>query len=264
MTRHQALALSGSCLCLLLSLLPSSLPAQEPASMVDGLLTGPDALSLGRSWFLALDDGEASRLYGRGLTLLLEGRPAEAAVLLGRVVCRSRHEPEAAEAALADAHLKAGAPDRACLWYDHWLATYGPDPQVLRNLGVARGATGDTTGAAAALEASLALNDADPETHFQYALVCDRLDRPRDTVAHAQKAVQLDATFKTRLQPLIKNSRVARRIGNIITDVLKQTEGSALTDEQIDEYARRVGQILGEENLAPRSLTVKERLRNFR
>jgi len=153
---------------------------------------------------------------------------------------------------LGNCYLKqADDPSQALEQFQRYKEKYGEDGKVLFAMGAAHGLTGQFQKQIDCFERSLQFDPDDPETHFQLALAYDKVDKPNKTVEHAQRAVQLDAGFKKRLQPLIKNSKVARRIGNIITDVLRETETSQLSDEQIDEYARRVGEILGEENINP-------------
>lgn len=153
---------------------------------------------------------------------------------------------------LASCYLKdAEKPEKAVETFQKYIETFGEDARTLSGMGAAYGLQGQFDRQIECYEKSLQGDPNDPETHFLLALAYDRVDKPNKTVEHAQRAVQLDASFKKKLQPLIKNSKVARRIGSIITDVLKETESSQLSDEQIDEYARRVGEILGEENINP-------------
>lgn len=155
---------------------------------------------------------------------------------------------------LASCYLKdAEKPEKAVETFQKYIEAFGEDARTLSGMGAAYGLQGQFDRQIECYEKSLQGDPNDPETHFQLALAYDKVDKPNKTVEHAQRAVQLDASFKKRLQPLIKNSKVARRIGSIITDVLKETESSQLSDEQIDEYARRVGEILGEENINPDS-----------
>jgi hypothetical protein len=64
-------------------------------------------------------------------------------------------------------------------------------------------------------------------------------------------AVQLDPAYRSRLKPIIHNSNMARDVGRIIDEVLRESEDGQLTDEQINDFARRVGDILEEEPPGP-------------
>ncbi len=194
---------------------------------------------------------ELDKMYARAYSNFCNEKFKEAAPLFA-CVSRSKVKSQDALFYTGNSFLKeAEEPDKAINYFSKYKEKYGEDARVLFAMGSAYGLSGSFQKQIDCFERSLQFEPDDPETHFQLALAYDKVDKPNKTVEHAQRAVQLDAGFKKRLQPLIKNSKVARRIGNIITDVLRETETSQLSDEQIDEYARRVGEILGEENINP-------------
>ena len=209
----------------------------------DNTLFGPD--------HRGMSDEQLDKMYGKAYSSFCNDKFMDAAPMFA---CLSRSKVKTQDALfyLGNCFLKeAEEPEKAIKHFQEYKQKYGEDARVLFAMGSAYGLSGQFQKQIDCFERSLQFEPDDPETHFQLALAYDKVDKPNKTVEHAQRAVQLDAGFKKRLQPLIKNSKVARRIGNIITDVLRETETSQLSDEQIDEYARRVGEILGEENINP-------------
>ena len=216
--------------------------APKPVKPKPGLF-GPDHREMSSS--------QLDEMYGKAYSSFCNEKFMDAAPMFA-CLSRSKIKTQDSLFYLGNCFLKeAEEPDKAIKYFQDYKQKYGEDARVLFAMGSAYGLSGQFQKQIDCFERSLQFEPDDPETHFQLALAYDKVDKPNKTVEHAQRAVQLDAGFKKRLQPLIKNSKVARRIGNIITDVLRETETSQLSDEQIDEYARRVGEILGEENINP-------------
>ena len=199
------------------------------------------------SWFNALGERETEQLFKEGEDQFKQEKWAKAALIFGRMAKLSPTKKKEAHLRVIQCHCYRGDGERALSWAKSATERFPDSAKAHKLLGDSYGLLADVTHQINAYEKSLELNPDDPEVHLQLAIAYDKVDKPNKTVEHAQRAVQLDASYKKRLRPIIRNSNVARRIGNIITDVLRETETSQLTDEQIDEYARRVGEILGQE-----------------
>lgn len=100
-----------------------------------------------------------------------------------------------------------------------------------------------------ALQIAEQLDRDDGEAHFMLALAYDKVDNSPRVLEHAQKAIRIDPEYKEKLKPRIKDSNVSKKIGDIVSNVLKDSKFDRLTDEKIEEYADEIGRILGEENL---------------
>lgn len=207
------------------------------------------------SWFNALGERETEQLFNDGEAQFKQGKWDKGALIFGRLAKLSPTKNQEAHLRVVQCHYYRGDGERAVSWAKSATERFPSSAKAHKLLGDSYGLLAEVKKQIKAYEKCLELGPDDPEVHLQLAIAYDKVDKPNKTVEHAQRAVQLDASYKKRLQPIIKNSNVARRIGNIITDVLRETETSQLTDEQIDEYARRVGEILGQE-------PYKENLRN--
>jgi len=200
------------------------------------------------SWFSALGDEEAAPIYEKASHAMATGDFPAAIVLFSRLAATSSYKGLEVLLNLADCHCKSADPKRSL----QWLKVFDDRFEACARSHFLRGQClflhGQFDQAVLAYKQSLQFNPDDPETHLQLAIAYDMTDAPNMTVTHAQKAVQLDSSYKKRLAPLIQNSNVSRRIGKIITEVLRDTEQTTLTNEQMDDYARRVGKILGEED----------------
>ena len=200
-------------------------------------------------WFNALGEKETENLFKEAEQLFVQEKYEKAALIFGRLAKASPTKSKEAHLRVVECHCRRGDGPRARQWAEAATVRFPDCAKGWTLLGQANGLVGRLQEQIDAFEKSLAIYPNDPEVHFQLCLAYDKLDKPNKMVEHAQSAVRLDGSYKKRLSPLIKNSNVARRIGQIITDVLQQSKGSQLTDEQIDEYARRVGEILGDENI---------------
>ena len=170
------------------------------------------------------------------------------------VLARSNNERVRKEALffLGRCHLKeAEDPGKAIDYFKTYKEKYGEDARVMFNMGSAYGLSGNFRRQIDCYKKSLGFEPDSAETHFQLALAYDKVNESNKIVEHVQRAVQEDPSYKKRLQPLIKNSNLARKLGNLVNEVLRKTKDSQLSDEQIDEFARRVGEYLGEETINP-------------
>ncbi len=199
------------------------------------------------SWFSVLGESESKKLFSEGKELFDKGKHDRAALVFGRIAQSGLAKAKEAHSYVAKCHHKRGDHKRTISWGRAFLSRYKATAEVLWLLANSHAAQKHYDKQVNVFERLIDLTPNDPELHLQLAVAYDKIDKPNKTVEHAQRAVQIDSSYKKRLQPIIRNSNVARRIGNIITSVLRETETSQLTDEQIDEYARRVGEILGDD-----------------
>jgi len=232
------------CLLLLTVLLVTAAPAPaahdpfiDPPAGDEGLL----------SWFGAMGADQSEGYFSDAKGLYDQGNYDGAAILFGRLVGMSPSHSRDAHKMVCRCHVARDDVDRAGAWLDSYARRFGHDADTFALVGMRHDLLGDSAKAVDAYQSSLKLAPDVAAVHFRLALAYDGLDQPNRTVEHCQRAVQLDPSYKKRLQPLIKNSNVARRIGAIVNDVIKQTEHCPLTDDEIDQYARRVGEILGQE-----------------
>ena len=146
---------------------------------------------------------------------------------------------------------EAEEPEKAVEYFKAYAAKYKENAELMKNMGQAYGLCAEFRKQITCYQKSLEYESGGDKAdiHFQLALAFDRLGKHNKTIEHAQLAVQLNPDYKKKLQPLIKNSNLAQDVGSIVDEVLRETEDSQLSDEQINEFARRVGDILGEENM---------------
>ena len=193
------------------------------------------------------EKGEAD--FNEGLSLYYSGEYAKALAKFSSALRNEVREPEC-HYYMGECKLKeADDIDGAIKEYQQCLTMRADDVKSFMGLAFAYGLKGEVPRQIEYFEKVLAQDSNSGEAHFQLSLAYDKVDNSRKTFEHAQKAIKLDPGYKKKLQPLIKNSNVARKIGKIITDVLEDTEDSQLTDEQIERYAAQIGKILGEDNL---------------
>ena len=203
------------------------------------------------SWFTAISsEDEAENIFNEAQNHLLNNDYSKAASLYGRLA--AYYKPGAKEAHLkaAKCHLLNGDGSRSVKWLTSYMKKYGPTGEVYHYLGEAYGLVSDYRMQVQAYERALEYDEKNPETHFHLGLAYDRLGKHNRTIHHCQRAVQLDSSYKKKLQPLIRNTSLAKEVGKIVDEVLAETNGGPLTDEQINAYARRVGEILGDEQRA--------------
>lgn len=197
----------------------------------------------------AVDKERGEADFNEGLSMYYSAEYEKALAKFASALKNEVREPEC-HYYLGECKLKdADDIDGAIQSYEKCLSMRADDPKSFMGLAFAYGLKGEVTRQIEYFEKVLAQDSNSGEAHFQLALAYDKVDNSRKTFEHAQKAIKLDPGYKKKLQPLIKNSNVARKIGKIITDVLEDTEDSQLTDEQIERYAAQIGKILGEDNL---------------
>lgn len=228
--------------CLILSLIFVSFSfGGEPCDLVS-------PKEAGFSWFSAIaSDDVAETMFREAQSLAAAGKPDKAAVIFGRLASLSPTRSQAAYLEVARCHIANDDSRKAFQWLKVYHQKYGECGQSMYLLGSAFALNEDYEKAVPAYESSISLKSDDPEVHLALSLANDRLGRFNKVIEHAQKAVQLDPSYKKRLQPIVRNSNLSRSVGAIVDEVLRETEDSQLSDEQINAFAKRVGEILGEE-----------------
>ena len=201
------------------------------------------------SWFsTTLTDKESEEMFKEAQILKEEGEYDKAVAMFGKLAALSPSKFKPAHLEAARCHLSRDDGKRAVQWLVVYNDKYSKTGDSLFLLGKAYGLSRSYEKSVEAYESSLKLNDSDPRVHFALAMAYDRINMYSKTIEHAQKAVQLDSSYKKKLQPLIKNSNLASDVGKIVDEVLRHSDNSQLSDEQINDFARRVGEILGEDD----------------
>lgn len=175
-----------------------------------------------------------------------------AAGKLFETLYKNKYHEQKSLFALGKSVLKeAEEPEKAVQYFKTYGRKYKETADLMKNLGQAYGLCAEFRQQIRCYKKSIEFDSGidKADVHFQLALAYDRTAQHSKTIEHAQLAVQLNPDYKKKLQPLIKNSNLAQDVGNIVDEVLRETEDSQLSDEQINEFARRVGDILGEENM---------------
>ncbi|MBI4866378.1 MAG: hypothetical protein HY816_05450 [Candidatus Wallbacteria bacterium] len=89
-----------------------------------------------------------------------------------------------------------------------------------------------------------------PEVHFRLAMAYDRLSSDPEASSkcflHAKKAIKLDPAYKRKFQPMLKSSRLARRVAEIIHEIIQKSEDSRIPDDEAERYAEEIGKLLGD------------------
>ena len=119
-------------------------------------------------------------------------------------------------------------------------------PANFRALGQLHVLSGDPARAIRAFESALELDPDDGDTHLLLAVTYDTVGHSPKVLEHAQKAIRIDPEYKEKLKPFIRNSNVSKRIGCVVSSVLKDSKDHRLTDRAIERYAEELGRILGE------------------
>lgn len=114
-----------------------------------------------------------------------------------------------------------------------------------------------------ALQRAVQLDPDSGEAHFQLALAYDDLDNSPKVLEHAQKAIRIDPANKERLKPRIAQSNVSRKIGKIVTQVLRDSKFERLDDDRIQGYAEEIGKILGEGRTARPAPSGKSKMKKI-
>ena len=175
-----------------------------------------------------------------------------AAGKLFETLYKNKYHEQKSLFSLGKSVLKAAEePEKAVKYFKAYGKKYDENADLMKNLGQAYGLCAEFKHQIKCYKKSIEFGTGidKADIHFQLALAYDRTAQHSKTIEHAQLAVQLNPDYKKKLQPLIKNSNLAQDVGNIVDEVLRETEDSQLSDEQINEFARRVGDILGEENM---------------
>jgi tetratricopeptide (TPR) repeat protein len=218
----------------------------------DGAFSAPLNDKPSFSWFsAAVPDEVAEEMYMEAKALAAEGTLDKAVRIFGMLASLSPAKCQSSHLEVARCHINRNDSKRAFQWLTAYNKKYGESDGSMFLLGNALALDEDFEKAASAYESSLKLNDKDPAVHLALALVYDRLSQFNKVIEHSQMAVQLDPAYRSRLKPIIHNSNMARDVGRIIDEVLRESEDGQLTDEQINDFARRVGDILEEEPPGP-------------
>jgi tetratricopeptide (TPR) repeat protein len=154
---------------------------------------------------------------------------------------------------LARTYLALERPDKAETAIRGALKKNSEDPALYVLAGKIYSLQEDPQREIAALSRATELNPDLGEAHFLLALAYDKVSNSPKMLEHAQKAIRIDPDFKRKLKPRVKDSNLSREIGKIVTKVLEDSRYERLTDEQIDEYAQEIGEILGEDDFAHRN-----------
>lgn len=125
-------------------------------------------------------------------------------------------------------------------------------PDITFGIAMAHGLLGDNEKEIAYLEKTLEARPDSAEVHFQAALAYDRSGKEElsaKSFEHAKLAIRLDPEYKKRFQPLIRTSKVARKVAGIIQEIIEKSEDQVISEDEAEEYANQIGRILGEKNL---------------
>lgn len=227
---------------------PPPVATAEPAAEtpVDPVVEKEDILA---DITVKVDTAAASESWTEGKRLLKYGKAEEAIDHFVAAYTHGKRRPDI-DYKLARAFLKNEEPVKAIFHFNRVLEAGEEDEQEVHlGLGKAHSLSNDVAKEIQSYEHILNLNPDNGEAHFMLALAYDKVDNSPKVLEHAQKAIRINPDFKERLKPRIKDSNVSKKIGRIVSNVLKDSKYERLTDEKIDEYAEEIGRILGEENL---------------
>ena len=216
---------------------PTAEPVPEgPRDILENVTQTPDKEKMRAAW------EEAKRMLQFG--------QAKDAILKLKEAYQFGQKRADVDYQLGHAYLTNEQPEFAVLHFKKALENPAEDKkEVYLAMGKAHGLGNDVQKEIANYERVLQLDADYGEAHFMLALAYDKVDNSPKVLEHAQKAIRIDPEYKEKLKPRIKDSNVSKKIGKIVSNVLRDSKYERLTDEKIEEYAEEIGRILGEENL---------------
>ena len=208
---------------------------------------------------------DAAQQRDKAMQSRLDGDPFKGTELLQPLVDDGETSPAIIKE-LALCYLEdTEKPELAIKYFQLTLDKRPKDEEALLGLAQSYGLVGDFKKQIQMFEECLLYSPDNPEVHFQLGLAYDQVENPPKLIEHFQRAVQLDASYKKRLQPLIKTLKTAGAIGRDIEMIIKKTENSILSEEEIDELARRFAQKFGLDEPTPEQLqNFKDKANGFR
>lgn len=211
-------------------------PEEKPVNALAGIEVTPDRGKARAAW----DEGKRMLQFGQ----------AKVAISKFQEAYRWGQDKYEVDYQLGHAFLKDERSENAIYHFEQALQSNQEDPRELHlGMGMAYSLQGDVNKEIASYERILQIDPDYGEAHFMLALAYDKVDNSPKVLEHAQKAIRIDPEYKEKLKPRIKDSNVSKKIGLIVSNVLKDSKYERLTDEKIEEYAEEIGRILGEENL---------------
>lgn len=209
---------------------------EEPVNALAGIDVSPDRGKARAAW----DEGKRMLQFGQ----------AKVAISKFQEAFKFGQDKYEVDYQLGHAFLKDERAENAIYHFEQALESNQEDPRELHlGMGMAYSLQGDVNKEIASYERILQIDPDYGEAHFMLALAYDKVDNSPKVLEHAQKAIRIDPEYKEKLKPRIKDSNVSKKIGRIVSNVLKDSKYERLTDEKIEEYAEEIGRILGEENL---------------
>ena len=176
----------------------------------------------------------------------LEAGRAEQAIAAWRLAYAMGHPRPEVDWGLAQACLVDERPASGILHAERALESdHLNHREIHLALGKLEALRGDVSREIAHYERVLQMDQDWGEAHFLLALAYDKVDNSPKVLEHAQKAIRIDPEYKAKLKPRIKDSNVSRKIGRLVSHVLRDQKYERLTDEQIEAYARDMAQMLG-------------------
>lgn len=121
------------------------------------------------------------------------------------------------------------------------------DKTTLTNLAQVYGLLDQTDKQIALLERVIAMDDMSGDAHFRLAMAYDksgRKDAAGKTFEHAKAAIRISPEYKKKFQGVLKNSKVAADVADIVARIIKDAEDDTLTDNKTEEYARLIQEML--------------------
>ena len=208
---------------------------------------------------------DAAQQRAKAMQSRLDGDPFKGTQLLQPLVDDGETSPAIIKE-LALCYLEdTEKPELAIKYFQLTLKKSPKDEEALLGLAQSYGLLGDFKKQIQLFEECLFYSTDNAEIHFQLGLAYDQEENPPKLIEHFQRAIQLDASYKKRLQPLIKTLKTAEAIGHHIEMIIKKTEHSMLSEEEIDTLARQLAKQFGLDEPTPEQLeTFKDKANDFR
>lgn len=116
-----------------------------------------------------------------------------------------------------------------------------------------------------AYEKALTIRPQWADAHFRVALAYDKSDRAdasKKTLENAKLAIKLKPEYKKKFQEVLKNSEIAKKIANIVVDIIVKAESDQLTDEETEKSVKKIQEMFGEK-ITPEMIRDKRQLKDF-